>query len=48
MKRTQPGQHDVNIGNFSGFPAAAFLSFATNSLPSSMIVRSAEKSVSNT
>ena len=44
-KRIQPGQQEVNIGNFS---RSRCLRRSTNSLPSSMIVRSAEKLVSNT
>ena len=44
-KRTQPGQHDVNIGrlNVSGCET-----FSRNSFASSMIVRSAAKFVSKT
>ena len=42
---THPGQQDVNIGYISRSP---FVNLSTNSVPSSMIVRSAENVVSNT
>ena len=44
-KRTHPGQQEVKRGKRS---AGASFSIWTNSLPSSMMVRSAEKSVSKT
>src|SRR5664280_2025772 len=48
-KLTQPGQHDVRIGILAVLsPFRYRLSLSRSSVPSSIIVRSAAKSVSNT
>jgi len=46
---THPGEHDVIIGKATSFlSTSASFSLVNSSVPSSMIVRSAEKSVSRT
>jgi len=47
---TQPGEHEVSNGSFtvSSLSTSAFFNRVNNSVPSSMMVKSAVKSVSNT